>query len=152
MNEKASQRSVELFKSGFFCAESVLQALAESQGIQSDLIPRIATGFCSGISRTGGICGAVSGAIMGINLVAGRNSPTDSIEVSYTLTQELISRFEMQYGSINCRQLIGCDLATDEGQRYFMENQLMDQCLKYAEGATSIAVSLVSEVNNSKTT
>lgn len=152
MNEKASHRSVELFKSGFFCAESVLQALAESQGIQSDLIPRIATGFCSGISRTGGICGAVSGAIMGINLVAGRNSPTDSIEVSYTLTQELISRFEMQYGSINCRQLIGCDLATDEGQRYFMENQLMDQCLKYAEGATSIAVSLVSEVNNSKTT
>jgi C_GCAxxG_C_C family probable redox protein len=152
MNEKASHRSVELFTSGFFCAESVLQALAESQGIQSDLIPRIATGFCSGISRTGGICGAVSGAIMGINLVAGRNSPTDSIEVSYTLTQELISRFEMQYGSINCRQLIGCDLATDEGQRYFMENQLMDQCLKYAEGATSIAVSLVSEVNNSKTT
>jgi len=152
MNEKASLRSVELFKSGFFCAESVLQALAESQGIQSDLIPRIATGFCSGISRTGGICGAVSGAIMGINLVAGRNSPTDSIEVSYTLTQELISRFEMQYGSINCRQLIGCDLATDEGQRYFMENQLMDQCLKYAEGATSIAVLLVSEVNNSKTT
>jgi C_GCAxxG_C_C family probable redox protein len=152
MNEKASHRSVELFKSGFFCAESVLQALAESQGIQSDLIPRIATGFCSGISRTGGICGAVSGAIMGINLVAGRNSPTDSIEVSYTLTQELISRFEMQYGSINCRQLIGCDLATDEGQRYFLENQLMDQCLKYAEVATSIAVSLVSEVNNSKTT
>jgi C_GCAxxG_C_C family probable redox protein len=152
MNEKASLRSVELFKSGFFCAESVLQALAESQGIQSDLIPRIATGFCSGISRTGGICGAVSGAIMGINLVAGRNSPTDSIEVSYTLTHELISRFEIQYGSINCRQLIGCDLATDEGQRYFLENQLMDQCLKYAEVATSIAVSLVSEVNNSKTT
>jgi C_GCAxxG_C_C family probable redox protein len=152
MNEKASLRSVELFKSGFFCAESVLQALAEGQGIQSDLIPRIATGFCSGISRTGGICGAVSGAIMGINLVAGRNSPTDSIEVSYTLTQELISHFEMQYGSINCRQLIGCDLATDDGQRYFMENQLMDQCLKYAEGATIIAVTLISEVHDSKTT
>ena len=151
MNEKASLRSVELFKSGFFCAESVLQALAESQGIQSDLIPRIATGFCSGISRTCGICGAVSGAIMGINLVAGRNSPTDSIEVSYTLTQELISRFEMQYGSINCRQLICCDLATEEGQRYFMENKLMDKCLKYAEGATSIAVSIIAELN-SKTT
>ncbi len=152
MNEKASLRSVELFKSGFFCAESVLLAIAESKGIQSDLIPRIATGFCSGISRTGGICGAVSGAIMGINLVAGRNSPADSLEFSYSLTQKLISRFEMQYGSINCRQLIGCDLATDEGQRYFMENQLMDQCLKYAEGATTIAVSLLHEVHDSKTT
>jgi dihydrofolate reductase len=37
----------------------VLLAIAESQGIQPDLIPRIATGFCSGISRTGGMCGAV---------------------------------------------------------------------------------------------
>jgi C_GCAxxG_C_C family probable redox protein len=81
----------------------VLQAIAESQGIQSDLIPRIATGFCSGVSRTGGMCGAISGAIMGINLVAGRSSPADSLEVSYALTQELISRYERQFGSINCR-------------------------------------------------
>jgi C_GCAxxG_C_C family probable redox protein len=152
MNEKASQRSVELFKSGFFCAESVLLAIAESQDIHSDLIPRIASGFCSGISRTGGMCGAVSGAIIGINLAVGRNSPTDSIELSYTLTQELISRFERQYDSVNCRQLIGCDLATEEGQRYFMEKNLMEQCLQYAGEATSIAVLLISEVHNSRTT
>jgi len=88
MDEQAPQRSLELFRSGFFYAESVLQAISESQGIQSDLIPRIATGFCSGISRTGGMCGAVSGAIMGINLVAGRNSPAESLEVSYDLTQK----------------------------------------------------------------
>jgi C_GCAxxG_C_C family probable redox protein len=152
MSEQAPQRSLELFRSGFFCAESVLQAIAESQGIQSDLIPRIATGFCSGISRTGGMCGAVSGAIMGINLVAGRNSPAESIEFSYSLTQKLISRFEKQVGSVNCRQLIGCDLATEAGQRYFMENHLMEQCLQYAEAATSMAVSLIAELHSSKTT
>jgi len=152
MNEQASQRSLELFRSFFFCAESVLLAIAESQGIQSDLIPRIATGFCSGISRTGGMCGAVSGAIMGINLAAGRNSPAESLELSYTLTQKLISRFERQYGSINCRQLMGCDLVTEAGQRYFMENNLMEQCLKYAEDATSMAISLIAEYRDSRTT
>jgi C_GCAxxG_C_C family probable redox protein len=152
MSEQASQRSLELFRSGFFCAESVLLAIAESQGIQSDLIPRIATGFCSGISRTGGLCGAVSGAIMGINLVAGRNSPAESIELSYSLTQELISRFERQYGSVNCRQLIGCDLAAEAGQRYFMENNLMEHCLQYAEEATSMAVSLIAEEHDSRNT
>src|SRR5512143_3425340 len=98
MSEQASQRSLELFKSGYFCAESVLLAIAESQGTQSDLIPKIATGFCSGISRTGSMCGAVSGAIMGINLVAGRNSADESIEVSYALTQELLTSFERQDG------------------------------------------------------
>lgn len=147
MDEQTPQRSLELFRSGFFCAESVLQAIAESQGIQSDLIPRIATGLCSGISRTGGMCGAVTGAIMGINLAAGRNSPDESIEVNYILIRELISRFESQFGSVNCLQLIGCDLATDAGQQYFTENQLMDSCLKYAEDATSIAISLIAELN-----
>ena len=151
MSEEAPQRSLELFRSGFFCAESVLQAIAESQGIQSDLIPRIATGFCSGISRTGGICGAVSGAIMGINLVAGRNSPGESLEVSYALTQKLISQFEKQYGSVNCRQLIGCNLATDAGQRNFVESNLMESCLQYAEGATRMAISLITDLHLSRT-
>jgi C_GCAxxG_C_C family probable redox protein len=145
MSEQASQRSLELFKSGYFCAESVLLAIAENQDIQSDLIPKIATGFCSGISRTGGMCGAVSGAIMGINLVAGRSSPSESIEPSYTLTQKLISQFEREYGSVNCRQLIGCDLATEAGQRYFMENHLMESCIQYAENATRMAISLIAE-------
>ena len=145
MSEQASQRSLELFKSGFFCAESVLLAIAEHQGIRSDLIPKIATGFCSGISRTGGMCGAVSGAIMGISLTAGRSSPTESIEFCYSLTQKLIGRFEKQYGSVNCGQLIGCDLTTEAGQRYFLENQLMERCLQYAEEATRMAISLMAE-------
>ena len=147
MSELAPQRSLELFRSGFFCAESVLLAIAESQGIHSDLIPRIATGFCSGISRTGGMCGAVNGAIMGINLVAGRNSPGESLELSYTLTQKLIFQFERQFGSVNCCQLIDCDLATEAGQRYFMENRLTESCLQFAESATSMAVSLIAELH-----
>ena len=152
MSEESPQRSLELFRSGFFCAESVLQAIAESQGIQSELIPRIATGFCTGVSRTGGMCGAVSGAIMGINLVAGRNSSVESLEASYALTQKLISRFESQYGSINCRQLIGCDLATEARQRYFMKNHLMESCLQYAEGVTSMATWIIAESQHSRTT
>ncbi|GBD95663.1 MAG TPA: C_GCAxxG_C_C family protein [Nitrospirae bacterium] len=68
----------ELFDSGYYCAENVLLAIAESQGIQSDLIPKIATGFCSGISRTCGMCGALSGAIMSLNLLYGRSSPEEN--------------------------------------------------------------------------
>ncbi len=55
----------------------MLLAVAESEGIQSDFIPKIATGFCGGVSRTCGMCGAVSGGIMAIGLFAGRNAPTE---------------------------------------------------------------------------
>ena len=152
MSEQAPQRSRELFQSGFFCAESVLQAIAESQGIHSDLIPRMATGFCSGISRSGGLCGAVSGGIMGIGLIVGRNSPAESLEPTFILAQKLIRAFEEQYGSNNCRQLIGCNLATESGQRYFMENNLMENCMQYVEEATKLVISLIVGLHQTNTT
>jgi C_GCAxxG_C_C family probable redox protein len=145
VNKQAEKRSRELFHSGFYCAESVLMAIAESRHLQSDLIPRIATGFCSGMARTGGQCGAVSGAIMAINLFKGRQSPTESVEDNYALVRELMEKFAEGFGSTNCRMLLDCDLDTPEGQQTFRANQLIERCYDYAEGATWIAVSLLEE-------
>ena len=145
MNEQAEKRSRELFHSGFYCAESVLMSIAESRHLQSDLIPRIATGFCSGMARTGGQCGAVSGAIMAIDLFKGRHSPAESVEGSYALVRELMKKFAERFGSTNCRMLLGCDLDTPEGQQTFSANQLIERCYDYAEGATCIAMSLLEE-------
>lgn len=150
MTETAPQRSVELFKSGYCCAESVLLAMAERQGIQSDLIPRIASGFCSGISRTGGMCGALSGAVMSINLATGRNFPAESNEFNYSLTRRLIDQFEDRCGNSDCPQLLGCDLATEAGQRHFKENHLIERCWQYVEIATRIAASLIDEADHAK--
>lgn len=145
MNEQADKRTRELFRSGWYCAESVLISIAESRHIQSDFIPRIATGFCSGMARTGGQCGAVSGAIMAINLFKGRQSPTESVDGSYALVRELMKQFAEQFGSTNCRMLLGCDLDTPEGQQTFRANQLIERCYDYAEGATRMAMSLLEE-------
>ena len=49
---QVAQRSEELFQQGFCCAESVLQAIAESRGIKSELIPKIATGLCGAAMGT----------------------------------------------------------------------------------------------------
>ncbi len=145
MDQQAGKRSRELFRSGYYCAESVLTAIAESRNIQSDLIPRIATGFCSGTARTGGQCGAVSGAILAINLLTGRASPTESVDRNYALIRDLVKQFADRFGSTNCRMLLGCDLDTAEGQQTFRANRLIEQCYDYAEGATDIAMSLLEE-------
>ncbi len=145
MNEQAPSVSRKLFQSGFYCAESVLMAIAQSLDVQSEIIPRIATGFCTGMARTGGPCGAVSGAIMGIGLVTGRQSPAESLESNYALVQELLKRFQEQFGSSNCRALLGCDLNTVQGQQFFLAHHLMERCYDYAEGATQIALALLEE-------
>ena len=143
MIDKVSQRSGELFQSGLYCAESVLLAIAESKGIQSDLIPKIATGFCGGISRKCGMCGAVSGSIMAINLFVGRNSPEDSAQPAYAVVRSMLQKFEAKFGSTNCKDLTGCDLGTEEGHKRFEDDNIAERCRDYVQEATTMAMSLI---------
>ena len=140
MTENVSQKSKELFQSGYYCAESVLLTIAEEKGIESDLIPKIATGFCSGMARTGGMCGAVSGAMLALNLVTGRSTPGESIEVNYVGIRELLNSFAVKFGSTNCMELVECDLGTEEGQKFYEENNRFVQCLEYVGEATRMAL------------
>lgn len=133
----------ESFSSGLFCAESVVLAIAKSQGIESDLLPKIATAFCSGMSRTCGHCGALTGAVMGISLVMGRERSTDSVQDSYLPAQKLVREFEEAFGSRNCNDLLGCDLGTPEGQAAFRERKLHERCLQYTVKAAEIAARLI---------
>jgi C_GCAxxG_C_C family probable redox protein len=117
-------RSGALFASGMYCAESVLQAVAEAHGESHPLIPRIATGFCGGVSRTAGMCGALAGGIMALGMLTGRSTPEDRKDLCYALVYRLVGRFREQFGSTSCTDLLGCDLSTAEGARYFQESGL----------------------------
>lgn len=142
--DETAQRAREHFASrDYYCAESVLLAMAEAHGIQSDFIPRIATGFCSGLARTCRTCGAVSGAMMGLNLLTGRSAPGAPVEENYALVRELLKGFEDRFGSTNCEELTGCDLGTAEGQEFFWANEVFERCRRYTEEATRIAMSLI---------
>ena len=123
----------------------MLLAVAESEGIQSDLMPKIATGFCGGVSRTCGMCGAVSGGIMMIGLFTGRSASTDSITETYNKVQKLLEEFRLRFGSTNCRELTGCDLGTDEGQKFFKENDIKKTCRTFTEEATRISLSVIED-------
>jgi C_GCAxxG_C_C family probable redox protein len=121
----------------------VLLALAEQQGIRSDVIPQIATGFCGGLSHTGGLCGAVSGALMGIGLAFGRKAPEDSRERLSAAVPAFLGRFRAQFGSLDCPELTGCDLGTPEGQaKFHAENRHLD-CHRFVAEAARLAAALI---------
>jgi C_GCAxxG_C_C family probable redox protein len=142
---QTAQRSDELFERGLCCAESVLQAVAESRDIHSDLIPRIATGLCAGISRTGGICGAVSGGVLAISMITGRSSADASHDENHRLTRAFLSKFEEEFGSTNCEKLIGCRLDIPEGQQFFKEHNLRQKCAGFTREAARMALALLEE-------
>lgn len=145
MMDRTSRRSGELFRSGYRCAESVLLSVAESKNLHSDIIPRISTGFCGGISRTCGLCGAVSGAIMAISLFYGRRSPEEPMEQCYVPVRKMIGRFEQRFGSTNCRELTGLDLGTEEGRKKFFSDGWFDRCATFTEEAAGMALSIIEE-------
>lgn len=141
-----TRRSAEdSFSSGLYCAESVLLALADAQGVESALLPRIATGFCSGMARTGGTCGALTGAMMGISLALGRSQPNETLQPAYEATQRLVREFEQAFGTRACRELLGCDLGTAEGQAHFRENRLGERCLAFTGAAAEMAARILAQ-------
>lgn len=146
MSNFVKDQVVELFGEGqLFCAETVLKIIADAGGEDSVPYIRMATGFCSGVSRTCGQCGAVSGAIMGIGLFAGRTEPGGEYEPAYVLVQDFLDRFTKKCGSINCYELVGCDFSTPEGREQFKEKGLIQDCVQYAVVAIETALELLRE-------
>lgn len=117
--------------------------MSEAKSISNDAIPRIATGLCSGMARTGGMCGALSGAILAISLVIGRDTSDDSVEATYSQVRSLIASFKEKHGSTRCPELIECDLSTEEGQFAFKREHRIQQCRRYVEDAARIAQDLL---------
>jgi hypothetical protein len=82
---------------------------------------------------------------MSIGLIKGRNEPNESREETYQLVNECINQFTNKFGSSNCEALIGCDIGTEEGQEYFVENDLYGRCYSFTEEATRIALTLLAQ-------
>jgi len=55
------------------CAQAVLRGIRDRTGIGDSFLERLSFIFDGGVGFQGGVCGALSGAIMGINLLLGMN-------------------------------------------------------------------------------
>ena len=94
------------YKAGFNCSESVFRAFCEQYGIAASTeMLKIASGFGGGISYKEGPCGAATGAIMAISLLAGRSEPTQDRKPIKDLTRDFVSQFNQQFGAISCGAL-----------------------------------------------
>ncbi len=127
---------------GFNCAESVLLALCREMGIESSLIPRIATGFGGGIGHTGDICGAVTGAVMALGIRFGRSDPQDkeTRDKLYLLVESFLREAEKNLGHLDCLSLIGVRLNTEEGLKRYRRENLREKCRLIVTTVESIAL------------
>lgn len=112
-----SEIAAELFNSGFNCAQSVAAAFSEKYGLPQSMALNVASGFGGGV-RCGEICGAVTGAAMIIGLKYGQTRADDKAAKSKcnAETVEFTTRFRSLNNSVVCRDILGYDISTPEGQ------------------------------------
>ncbi len=124
----------QLMAKRYHCSESVLMAVCQKLGVESPLIPRIATPFAGGMVGTGEVCGAVTGALMAIGATHGRDEIGQREGEAHRLGQEVMRAFREEMGTLLCRELTGHDLSTPEGLAAFRQSDVRSTVCMRAVG------------------
>ena len=116
--ETIMDKALALHASGSNCAQSAYCAFADSLGFDFVQAQRAATCLGAGLGRRQLVCGAVSGAAMALGQALGNDSGADieAKERCYREVNAFVERIEREFGSSDCRTLLGLDLSTDEGR------------------------------------
>ena len=141
VNERVNQ-AVSRFEGGMSCSQAILSTYGPVYGLSLEDAVRVARSFGGGMARLSQTCGAVTGAFMAIGLTC-PGSDKQAKEDTYALTRNFAEKFTAANGSINCTELVGCDLGTPEGQTYFRENALMKSCTKFVRDSAELLEELL---------
>ncbi|MGO9318386.1 MAG: C-GCAxxG-C-C family protein [Terracidiphilus sp.] len=149
MSSRQSQRAVELFSQDYNCAQSVFAGSAAGEGLSEAQRLALAAPFGGGIARQGEVCGALTGALMALGEAEGKAMAADPVvgrNALYERARQLTEAFRKEHGAILCRELTGCALDTEAGQRAFKERGLhQNLCTKLVAFAAEQVVSMTAE-------
>jgi C_GCAxxG_C_C family probable redox protein len=139
MNKQNGSKT--LFEKGLNCAQSILFTYGKDYFKENSSAFKLASAFGAGISYRGGMCGAVSGALMVIGLNYGYTDLTIDVskETLCNISKEFIETFSKHNGSVLCNTLIGCEINTPEGLQNARQKDLFNKvCPKLIEDASEI--------------
>lgn len=113
----------------FSCGEAVLLAMAEYWGVESSLIPRIATPFRGGLCGTQQVCGAVTGGLMAIGIRLGRDCGSEDSALCVERGKAYMAAVQEAYGTLSCRDITDCDFRDSASHERFRETRRGEVCV-----------------------
>ncbi|WP_461436456.1 C-GCAxxG-C-C family protein [Methanosphaera sp.] len=139
--------ALKLFEEKFHCSQAVLAAFSEEYGVSKEQALKIGGCFGGGM-RKGEVCGACTGALMVLGLKYGKSRKDDmeSKIKSDEVCDKFLDEFKKENGSYICNTLLGCDISTEEGVQYALDNNLFTEfCPKMVESAVIITEKILEE-------
>jgi C_GCAxxG_C_C family probable redox protein len=111
------------------CAETTFVVLKEAFGLPDATDSSAAMALNGGVAYFGGPCGALTGAALALGLRFGARSSDHGPDDHATAKRDareavarLMAEFEAEFGSVDCRTLIGRDIRTPEAHAAFIES------------------------------
>ena len=144
---KHTEIASELFSKGYYCSQAVLAAFADELGIAREQALKVGACFGGGMCKAE-VCGACTGALMALGLKYGmcEDGDFDSKQRANSYAVRFLDEFAKQNGSYICRELLDCDISTDEGKVCARAKGLFaSKCPKLIESAVLIAEGLINE-------
>lgn len=138
-----------LFSERASCSQAVFAAFAPSAGLDGRLAMNLAAGFGGGM-HAGATCGAATGAVLALGvLFGGEDSGVDRKRVMDAV-ESFLERFRQQVGALDCPDIIGCDVRTEEGRAFSREHGLREtRCHAAVRTAAEIVELMRSEAGRS---
>lgn len=143
-----AQQIKEEFMTGYDCSQVVFRHFATKFGISEDEANRISACFGGGMCM-GSACGAFTGALMAIGLKYGHSNPEGLLAQKDIMTAknvELRTKFIEEFGTVECKKLIGFDVSTPEGFQAALDSgKLMEFCPCLVEKVIKITEEIMEE-------
>jgi len=104
--------------------------------------------FGGGIGLRGSLCGNFTGSILVIGMKFGRKDPRDqdSKEMVYKACYQFWNRFEKEFGSCYCCDLIGFHLDNEEERQKWLASGGMEKCMALVEKSAKMLFEFIKEM------
>ncbi len=139
--------ALNYFEEKFHCSQAVFAAFAEECNLTEKQALSIGACFGSGM-RKGEVCGACTGALLVLGALYGQYDKTDerSRLVSNEVNDKMMNRFKEKNGSYLCKDLLKCDISTQDGIEFALKNNLFTEfCPLMVANAVDILEDIIAE-------
>ena len=141
------EKAIAIFEQKFHCSQAVLAAFAEECGLTEKQALMLGSCFGGGM-RKGEVCGACTGALMVLGLLYGQYDKADSVsrETADAVNDKMMEGFAAVSGSYLCKDLLKCDISTEEGAAYAREHDLFTKlCPQMVANAVRVLEQIIRE-------
>ncbi len=76
-----------------------------------------------------------------------RKEDTESTETTYQLVKEFSEKFRVKHGTLICKELLGCNLQTPDGHKYFKDHNFRElKCVQYVHDSAEIVTEMLTNL------